>query len=198
MLTINKNCFLGLMLLGLSLGISSALYSADKATSQPYYLTLSEAYGRPFATADFSGKKSYGVSTTLSFEYRHCDMLSLGASYEYLSLLMDPTVLSMNGLDIFGRVMPFGKAIWEPYGLLGAGVAMTSNNITEVNATNYHAFAGLGVLYSLTEALTFDLGVRYQSSSHFNYVDCLLGLQWRFGIPLTASAPTTSGDLIKK
>lgn len=189
-----KNYFLCLALfLGLGLSISPAL-SANETTSPPYYLTLNESYGRPFATSGFSGKKAYGLGTSLSFEYRGWDYLSLGAVYDHLSLRMVPMTasLDLDGLDLFVRVMSYKGSV-EPYLLFSAGTDISSVSVPATRGTGYHARVGVGLLLAMTQEMAVDVGGSYVANGpleqNLNYGDFHVGLQWRFGAAAAATAP---------
>lgn len=185
-----RNVFLGVALVSTWL-LGSPLVA--EATPPPYYLTLSEAYGRPFASAGFSGRQAYGLGSSLSFEYRAWDYLSVGAVYDHLSIIQHPTFfLNVDNLDLMARVLPFRGPI-EPYALLSAGTDISSSG-NPIRDAGYHARFGLGVLFSLTDELAADLGGSYQANGpveqNLSYIDIHVGLQWRIGRVAPAPIPT--------
>lgn len=178
--------------------IPTLIQASDSNVSAPFTVSLNEAYGRPFASDGFSGQKAWGIDTSASFEYRRWDKLSLGISYDYLSVVMDPLVLSVNEIDVLARFLPFGNISHvEPYGIVSLGLAMENYNQLVASETSFHARLGVGALINLTQVLTLDLGLRYQSAKNLNFVDVLLGLQYHFDMPGMATTPSKSSDSIQ-
>ena len=104
----------------LALGFSPCLW-AEPRPAYPYAVTLDGGYGRPVATAGFSGRLASGTDGALDLEYRGWDCLGLGVGLNYLAVNQDGFSEGLGSLDLFARLVPFGRATWEPYALLGVG-----------------------------------------------------------------------------
>lgn len=167
----NKSLACMLLILALMPTLS---HSSDSALS-PYSLTLNEAYGKPFSSPGFSGQKDNGIATSASFEYRGWEKFSLGLSYEYLSVMGDPLSLNVNEIALQARILPFGRARMEPYGIVGLGIAMENYTTTYASETSYLAKVGVGVLIKLNEPLSLDLGLNYQSAQNLNFLTLVSG-----------------------
>ncbi len=172
---------------------------APKMASNPYAITLDGAYGWPFGTTSFSGRKATGFDGGLSFEYRKSDSLSLGLGYDQATLVQDSLSASLGAADLFLRYMPFGRGSVEPYILCGAGgvVYSSTSDATYAKTRAYHVDCALGALYGITPNWAFDCALGYQTAGaaaqDFNFVNLRLGLQERFG---AKTAPALSQEQI--
>jgi hypothetical protein len=189
----------------LLLGYSQTAYSTGEITTPSYALTLNEAYGRTFRSFDkspFYGSLDYGLGTSFSFEYRAWSLFSVGAVYDHLSLIQGSLTLDVDNLDLFGRAFWMLNSSWEGYTLLSGGMDLSTRLSSTPRENGYHGRLGVGVLYSLTQALAVDTGVSYQAfgpvNKNINYGDFHVGLQWRFGplkviataVPSPVATPT--------
>ena len=181
----------------LALCLSRCLRASSQAPDYPFAVTVDGDFGRPVATAGFSGRMATGVGGALELEYRGWDRLGVGVSFNDLVVSQDAFSEGMQSLDLFARLVPFGRATCEPYALLGLGsvVAASANDAARVRDAAPHANLALGLLYSIDPMWAVDGALSYQvmgpSGDSLIYLDARIGLQARFG----ADSPARDGQI---